>query len=343
MLASIFQEAGYKVGLYTSPHLKDFRERIKINGKMIPKIDVIGFVDKHKDFFQEYKLSFFEMTVGMALDFFRSEKVDIAIVEVGMGGRLDSTNVIVPEISVITNIGVDHTKFLGNSLPEIASEKAGIIKRNILVIIGETNASTKDVFIKKASELNAPIVFAENEPLIDYESDLKGIYQKKNIQTVQVAITELQNKGWKISEEDKISGLKNTVANTGLMGRWQILKQNPKVICDTAHNLDGLKITLTQLSAEKFNKLHIVLGVVNDKDLDLILPLFPKNANYYFCRPNVPRGLSEIELNQQALNYGLIGKAHASVSMAYNAALSAASDKDVIYVGGSTFVVAEVL
>jgi len=343
MLASIFQEAGYKVGLYTSPHLKDFRERIKINGKMIPKIDVIGFVDKHKDFFQEYKLSFFEMTVGMALDFFRSEKVDIAIVEVGMGGRLDSTNVIVPEISVITNIGLDHTKFLGNSLPEIASEKAGIIKRNILVIIGETNASTKDVFIKKASELNAPIVFAENEPLIDYESDLKGIYQKKNIQTVQVAITELQNKGWKISEENKISGLKNTVANTGLMGRWQILKQNPKVICDTAHNLDGLKITLTQLSAEKFNKLHIVLGVVNDKDLDLILPLFPKNANYYFCRPNVPRGLSEIELNQQALNYGLIGKAHASVSMAYNAALSAASDKDVIYVGGSTFVVAEVL
>ena len=343
MLASIFQEAGYKVGLYTSPHLKDFRERIKINGKMIPKIDVIGFVDKHKDFFQEYKLSFFEMTVGMALDFFRSEKVDIAIVEVGMGGRLDSTNVIVPEISVITNIGVDHTKFLGNSLPEIASEKAGIIKRNILVIIGETNASTKDVFIKKASELNAPIVFAENEPLIDYESDLKGIYQKKNIQTVQVAITELQNKGWKISEENKISGLKNTVANTGLMGRWQILKQNPKVICDTAHNLDGLKITLTQLSAEKFNKLHIVLGVVNDKDLDLILPLFPKNANYYFCRPNVPRGLSEIELNQQALNYGLIGKAHASVSMAYNAALSAASDKDVIYIGGSTFVVAEVL
>ena len=343
MLASIFQEAGYKVGLYTSPHLKDFRERIKINGKMIPEDDVVDFVAKHKDFFQKHKLSFFEMTVGMALDFFRNEKVDIAIVEVGMGGRLDSTNVIVPEISVITNIGVDHTKFLGNSLPEIASEKAGIIKRNILVIIGETNASTKDVFIKKASELNAPIVFAENEPLIDYESDLKGIYQKKNIQTVQVAITELQNKGWKISEENKISGLKNTVANTGLMGRWQILKQNPKVICDTAHNLDGLKITLTQLSAEKFNKLHIVLGVVNDKDLDLILPLFPKNANYYFCRPNVPRGLSEIELNQQALNYGLIGKAHASVSMAYNAALSAASDKDVIYVGGSTFVVAEVL
>jgi len=343
MLASVFQEAGYKTGLYTSPHLKDFRERIKINGQMISEQYVSNFVQNHRTFFESNQLSFFEMTVGLAFEYFRSENVDIAIVEVGMGGRLDSTNIITPEVSVITNIGLDHTQFLGDTLEKVAVEKAGIIKDRVPVIIGETLPETKRVFEEIALERNAPIVFAEMNDASAYSSDLKGSYQQKNIRTVISILRMLQKKGWNISEENIQKGLINTVKNTGLMGRWQILGQAPKVICDTAHNKEGLQIVLDQLVSEDFQNLHIVLGVVSDKDLASILPLFPKDATYYFCRPNIPRGLDASLLLSRARGFGLIGQEYISVSKAYEAALKAALPQDLVFVGGSTFVVAEVL
>lgn len=343
MLASVFQEAGYKTGLYTSPHLKDFRERIKINGEMIPEAKVSQFINTHKSFFELNQLSFFEMTVGLAFDYFRSEKVDIAIVEVGMGGRLDSTNIITPELSIITNIGLDHTKFLGDTIEKIAVEKAGVIKENVPVVIGESIADTMSVFNTIASEKNAPLTFADQEAYLSLDSDLKGIYQKKNIQTVSVALNILQSKGWKISDENIMKGLLNTIDNTGLMGRWQILRQSPKVICDTGHNKEGLELVMQQLKAETYNQLHIVLGVVSDKDLNSVLPLFPKNATYYFCKPNIPRGMEVSVLNKEAQAFGLKGEEYSSVDLAYKAALNQASKKDLIFVGGSTFVVAEVL
>jgi len=343
MLASVFQEAGYKTGLYTSPHLKDFRERIKINGQMISEQYVSNFVQNHRPFFESNQLSFFEMTVGLAFEYFRSENVDIAIVEVGMGGRLDSTNIITPEVSVITNIGLDHTQFLGDTLEKVAVEKAGIIKDRVPVIIGETSPETKRVFEEIALERNAPIVFAEMNDASTYSSDLKGSYQQKNIRTVISILRMLQKKGWNISEENIQKGLMNTVKNTGLMGRWQILGQAPKVICDTAHNREGLQIVLDQLASEDFQNLHIILGVVSDKDLASILPLFPKDANYYFCRPNIPRGLDASLLLSRARGFGLIGQEYISVSKAYEAALKAALPQDLVFVGGSTFVVAEVL
>tara|TARA_R100000306_G_scaffold24681_1_gene27919 strand:+ start:2283 stop:3455 length:1173 start_codon:yes stop_codon:yes gene_type:complete len=343
MLASVFQEAGYKTGLYTSPHLKDFRERIKINGQMISEQYVSNFVQNHRPFFESNQLSFFEMTVGLAFEYFRSENVDIAIVEVGMGGRLDSTNIITPEVSVITNIGLDHTQFLGDTLEKVAVEKAGIIKDRVPVIIGETSPETKRVFEEIALERNAPIVFAEMNDASTYSSDLKGSYQQKNIRTVISILRMLQKKGWNISEENIQKGLMNTVKNTGLMGRWQILGQAPKVICDTAHNREGLQIVLDQLASEDFQNLHIVLGVVSDKDLASILPLFPKDATYYFCRPNIPRGLDASLLLSRARGFGLIGQEYISVSKAYEAALKAALPQDLVFVGGSTFVVAEVL
>lgn len=343
MLASVFQEAGYKTGLYTSPHLKDFRERIKINGQMISEQYVSNFVQNHRPFFESNQLSFFEMTVGLAFEYFRSENVDIAIVEVGMGGRLDSTNIITPEVSVITNIGLDHTQFLGDTLEKVAVEKAGIIKDRVPVIIGETSPETKRVFEEIALERNAPIVFAEMNDASTYSSDLKGSYQQKNIRTVISILRMLQKKGWNISEENIQKGLMNTVKNTGLMGRWQILGQAPKVICDTAHNREGLQIVLDQLASEDFQNLHIILGVVSDKDLASILPLFPKDAIYYFCRPNIPRGLDASLLLSRARGFGLIGQEYISVSKAYEAALKAALPQDLVFVGGSTFVVAEVL
>lgn len=343
MLASVFQEAGYKTGLYTSPHLKDFRERIKINGEMIPKKTVSEFIEKHRPFFEANKLSFFEMTVGLAFDYFRNEKVDIAIIEVGMGGRLDSTNIITPEVSVITNIGLDHTQFLGNTLDKIASEKGGIIKSEIPVVIGETLSETKSVFERIALEKNAPIFFAEIIDSLEYTSDLKGNYQKKNIKTVLTSLEVLQKKGWNISEDNIRKGLLNTVKNTGLMGRWQILRESPKVICDTAHNKDGLQLVLKQLAAQEYKQLHIVLGVVSDKDLSLVLPLFPKGAIYYFCKPNIPRGLDASVLLSEARVFGLVGVAYISVKNAYLAALKASSTGDLIFIGGSTFVVAEVV
>tara|TARA_R110002049_G_scaffold25018_4_gene88245 strand:- start:238 stop:1446 length:1209 start_codon:yes stop_codon:yes gene_type:complete len=340
MLASILQEAGYKVGLYTSPHLKNFTERVRINGKEIPKRKVISFIKEHKVFLEKHKLSFFEMTVGLAFDYFASEKVDIAIIEVGLGGRLDSTNIIIPEISVITNIGLDHTQFLGETLPEIAFEKAGIIKKNIPVVIGEEQEEVKDVFISKAKKGDSPIYFASDN-LENYQTDLLGDYQQKNTKTAVAAIKKLEN--FIVTNENIKKGLLNVARNTNLKGRWQIIRDNPKVICDTAHNKEGLEIVLNQLKNEQFTKLHVVLGVVSDKKLGEVLPLFPENAIYYFCKPNIPRGLSEDILQQNAIDFNLFGKKYLSVQMAYDSALINANQGDMIYVGGSTFVVAEII
>jgi len=344
MLASILQEAGYKVGLYTSPHLKDFRERIKINGKDISEEFVTDFINEHKSFFESNDMSFFEMTVGLAFDYFAKEKVDIAVIEVGMGGRLDATNIITPLVSVITNIGLDHTQFLGNTLEAIAFEKAGIIKPKIPVIIGEYTPETKPVFLVKAKECNSEIYFAADLISETYPSDLIGDYQIHNKKTVLQTISVLNSQNeFKITPENIKSGLLNVVKNTGLQGRWQQLNTFPKVICDTAHNKNGLEIVLNQIQKEDFDTLHIVLGVVNDKDLDEILPLFPKKAIYYFCKPNIPRGLDVLILKQKATNFDLKGKVYNSVSEAYQKALKNAEITDFIYIGGSTFVVAEIL
>lgn len=342
MIASVLQEAGFKVGLYTSPHLKDFRERIRINGEMISEEFVIDFVALNKPFFEENQLSFFEMTVGLAFDYFAKEQVDIAVIEVGMGGRLDSTNIITPLVSVITNIGFDHTQFLGDTLPKIAAEKAGIIKSNIPVVIGECLDETKLVFVAKSKTENAPIYFAQDNPEVFYECALLGDYQIHNKKTVLQTIELLQSQ-FIIEDNHIMLGLKNVILNTGLLGRWQILKQKPFVVCDTAHNSHGLKVVVSQISKHQFETLHVVLGVVNDKDLDNILPLFPKNAKYYFCKPNLARGLNAELLQVKAANFGLQGEVFDSVSSAYIAALDAAQDADFIYIGGSTFVVAEIV
>ncbi len=344
MLASILQEAGYKVGLYTSPHLKDFRERIKINGIEISEEFVCDFINQNKVFFESNDMSFFEMTVGLAFDYFAKEKVDIALVEVGMGGRLDATNVIIPLVSVITNIGLDHTQFLGNTLEAIAYEKAGIIKTKIPVIIGEYTDETKAVFLAKAKENHSEIYFASDliqEPLT---SDLIGDYQVHNTKTVLQTVTIINSqKEFKISEANVKLGLLNVVKNTGLEGRWQQLGEFPKIICDTAHNKNGLEIIMKQIQKEKFDTLHIILGAVNDKDLDEILPLFPSDAIYYFCKPNIPRGLDSQILKEKATQFGLTGKVYNSVSESYTKALQNASKSDFIFIGGSTFVVAEIL
>ena len=344
MIASVFQEAGYKVGLYTSPHLKDFRERIKINGQEIDEIFVVDFIDNHKLFFEENSLSFFEMTVGLAFDYFVKREIDIAIIEVGMGGRLDSTNIITPLVSVITNIGLDHIEFLGNTLKAIAGEKAGIIKPNIPVVIGEYVTDTKLVFLNKAEECKSKIYFADDFIQETYPSILLGDYQTSNIKTVMQTfkVLKLQNE-FIVSGQNIKDGLMNVVKNTGLLGRWQQIKTNPKVICDTAHNSHGLKVLLNQIQKEKFEKLYIVLGFVNDKDLNDILPLFPKEATYFFCKPNISRGLDVEILQQKASEFGLNGNLYNSVSEAYQSALEQASGNDFIYIGGSTFVVAEIV
>ena len=343
MIASILQEAGYKVGLYTSPHLKDFRERIKINGEMIPENEVIDFVQNLKSFFEVRKVSFFEMTVGMAFHYFAAEKVDIAVIEVGLGGRLDSTNIIIPEVSVITNIGLDHTQFLGETLPEIASEKAGIIKDGIPVIIGEYQKEVFGVFQEKATTHDAPLKLAKDVVLKDYDSDLKGTYQKNNWTTAVASVLELSSKGFEVSEDAIRNGLLNVVKNTQLMGRWQLLQEKPKVLCDTGHNKEGLTYVMQQLSQENYENLHLVLGVVNDKDLEQVLPMFPKQAIYYFCKPNIPRGLNAEILQKKAAHFKLNGEVYTSVQEAYESALSNANADDLVFVGGSTFVVAEVV
>ncbi|QKJ64946.1 folylpolyglutamate synthase/dihydrofolate synthase family protein [Flavobacterium sp. M31R6] len=342
MLASILQEAGYKVGLYTSPHLKDFRERIKINGAEISEEFVCEFIEQHKAFFEENDMSFFEMSVGLAFDYFAKEKVDIAIIEVGLGGRLDATNIITPLISVITNIGIDHVQFLGNTLESIAAEKAGIIKPKIPVVIGEYTPETQPVFLAKAKENKAEIYFASDLISETYPSDLIGDYQEHNKKTVIQTFKILNEQtDFKVSDENIKSGLLQVVKNTGLQGRWQQLGTNPKVICDTAHNKNGLEIVLNQIQKENYNHLHIVMGVVNDKELDEVLPLFSKNATYYFCKPNIPRGLDASLLQEKALQFSLIGKTYNSVAEAYSVAQNNSTKDDFIYVGGSTFVVAE--
>ncbi|SDG50501.1 bifunctional folylpolyglutamate synthase/dihydrofolate synthase [Psychroflexus sediminis] len=344
MLSSVLQSAGYKVGLYTSPHLKDFRERIKINGEPIPKTDVTEFIAGHKTFLETQNLSFFEMTVGMAFNYFAAEKVDIAIIEVGMGGRLDSTNVITPLLSVITNIGMDHMAFLGDTLDKIAGEKAGIIKKSVPVVIGETTPETKRVFLKKAEAERASIHFAEdwNSPLPD--CDLKGNYQKFNLKTCLKSLEVLNTlQGWQISDANIKKGLAEVKSNTHLRGRWEILGSQPKVIADTAHNKEGLTLVIEQVLQEKFECLHMVLGFVNDKDLDSVLPLLPVTAKYYFSKPNVPRGMEATDLYYKAKAYSLYGKAFTTVKNALKAAQKEAKAGDLIFVGGSTFTVAEIL
>ena len=344
LLASVLQEAGYKVGLYTSPHLKDYRERITINGIPISEDYVCDFINKNKAFFEANELSFFEMSVGLAFEYFVEQKTDINIIEVGMGGRLDSTNIITPLVSVITNIGLDHTQYLGNTLELIAFEKAGIIKPNIPVVIGEYISETKPVFLAKSHENHSEIYFASDLIATTYPSALLGDYQIQNKKTVLQTLKVLQDKKLlSVSETDIKNGFLNVIKNTGLQGRWQQLGENPTVICDTAHNAHGLKIVINQLKKEKYDQLHIVLGLVNDKNLTEILPLFPKNAIYYFCKPDISRGLEQLILKEKAAEFNLVGQTYISVSNAYQAAKENAKENDFIYVGGSTFVVAEIL
>ena len=341
MIASVLQESGFKVGLYTSPHLKDFRERIKINGSLISKEYIVDFVSKHKPYFFDHSLSFFEMTVGLAFCYFEESQVDVAVVEVGMGGRLDGTNLLTPEVSVITNIGFDHMQFLGNNLAEIAAEKAGIIKEGISVVIGETHPETKAVFEKVAKQLNAPISFADQEQIENHESDLKGSYQFNNIKTAVIALETL--KSFEIKTDKIRQGLSKVFLNTGLQGRWQVLGDAPKVIADVAHNKEGLKYVIPQISTTPHENLHLVLGFVNDKSVAEILSLFPTTAYYYLTQPEVPRAFPLENLALIATNLKLNFQSYYSVKEALFNAKANAKPEDLIYVGGSTFVVAEIL
>ena len=343
ILASILHEAGYRVGLYTSPHLKSFRERIRINGEEVDEEFVVNFVEAHKNYLEDNSLSFFEMTVGMAFQYFSVNRVDIAIIEVGLGGRLDSTNIIIPEVSVITNIGFDHVQFLGNTYEAIAIEKAGIIKKNVPVVIGETHPKTKVVFEDKSNEQQTEIYFADQLIHENLESDLKGIYQKYNVKTALQTINILKNRNFNVTGEDIGIGLNNVSRNTGLKGRWQILGTRPKIICDTGHNREALVYIFNQLRTEAFDTLHIVFGVVNDKDVSVILPIMPKNAIYYFCKPDIPRGMESKKLQSIFQSEGFEGEAYKSVDKALVAAKKRASKRDLIFIGGSTFVVAEII
>ncbi|MDX9883259.1 MAG: folylpolyglutamate synthase/dihydrofolate synthase family protein [Prolixibacteraceae bacterium] len=369
LLASVLQEAGYKTGLYTSPHLKDFRERIRVNGEMIPEQSVTEFVDSFRKKNETAKLepSFFELTVAMAFEYFRNEKVDVAVVEVGLGGRLDSTNIIIPEVSVITNISLDHTALLGNTIAQIASEKAGIIKSRIPVVIGESGTESAQVFLQKATEMNAPVYFADQEFSCAYsmllpegkqifhvtrnnrpaypnlQLDLLGIYQRKNILTVLKTLELLRISGWDIEDKPIYSGLRSVTKNTGLLGRWQIIGNNPLIVCDTGHNEGGIRQVVEQIRNTAWKSLHVVFGMVNDKSIDAVLALLPNEATYYFTRADIPRALGEAELQRQAEIFGLKGRTFTNVTEALNAAKNNADGRDMIFVGGSTFVVAEVL
>ncbi len=343
LIASVLQEAGFKVGLYTSPHLVDFRERIKINGEMISQEFVVDFIQNNKTFFEDSKLSFFEMTVGMAFQYFSDQKADVAIIEVGLGGRLDSTNIITPLVSVITNIGWDHMNLLGNTIEEIALEKAGIIKENIPVVIGEFTAETKKVFQKEADFKKAPIYFASTiDDIPELESDLKGNYQIHNKKTAYQAIQLLKNH-FSIADDDIIKGFLNVEQNTGLKGRWTILSEKPLIVADTAHNKNGLELVMQQVHQQQFNKLFMVFGVVNDKDIDYILPYLPKDAEYFVAKPNVPRGLDAVVLKDILTKNGFNAMEFKSIPEALNHAKQKATPNDMIYIGGSTFVVAEVV
>ena len=342
-LASIFQEMGFKTGLYTSPHFKDFRERIKINGQMIPEDFVVTFVQQNKVSFQKIEPSFFEMTVALCFDYFAKEKVDIAIIETGLGGRLDSTNVITPELSIITNISFDHTNLLGNTLEKIAFEKAGIIKNKIPVVIGKTAEEAANVFRNKAKQTESAIYFTENSNVTSLQSDLKGDYQEENMRTVHLAVNILKEKGYAISEKNTMDGVLNISKNTGIMGRWQKIGEQPLVVCDMCHNAAGVAYIVEQIKKVKYNNLHIVWGCVNDKAIDDLLVQLPKEADYYFCKADIPRGLSTELLQSQAAKYRLIGKKYSTVKMAFEAAKKNAKSNDFIFVGGSAFVIAEIL
>lgn len=365
MLAAILQKAGYKTGLYTSPHLYDFRERIKINGEMCPETFVVDFVAKHQDIIEAIQPSFFEITVAMAFDYFAKEAIDIAVIEVGLGGRLDSTNIIEPELSVITNIGYDHMNLLGNSLEAIATEKAGIIKKNIPVVIGETVPETKEVFINSAFNVSAPVMFASSFAFINdfsfddhllhvevvkhdsgeaahYKLDLSGIYQTKNILTVLCAAEWLSNNGWKINKHIIEDALKNVKQLTGLHGRWERIHQHPDIVLDVAHNTDGIKQVLSQLEHCNYHHLHIVMGMVKDKDISTVLSLLPQNARYYFTNAHLPRALPSKDLMHAAAAFHLQGDHYDHVNDAIHAALMNANENDLIVVCGSVFVIAEV-
>ncbi len=374
MLAAVLQTAGYKTGLYTSPHLLDFRERIRVNGEMITEQTVVEFVQQHLNDFEAIKPSFFEMTVALAFDYFAQQKVDIAIVEVGLGGRLDSTNIIIPLLSIITNIGWDHMNILGDTLQLIASEKAGIIKPNIPVIIGEYQPEVAEVFIAKATLENAPIKFASQQWEAGQKADsgqymgrkldltltnitttspqpethtlkldLIGTYQIKNVKTVLTTLDELKLQGYSIDHQQIETALTNVKALTGLRGRWDILSYNPLVICDTGHNPEGIAEVLKNIAGTTFAQLHFVIGMVNDKDINQILSMLPHNATYYFCKPDIPRGLDAETLKDKAESFALYGDAYTDVAAALRAAKNAATINDLVFVGGSTFVVAEVV
>lgn len=343
LIASVLQQAGYKVGLYTSPHLLDFRERIRINGEEISKEFVVDFIENNKSFLEANRLSFFEMTVGMAFQYFSHQKVDVAIIEVGLGGRLDSTNIITPLLSVITNIGWDHMNLLGNTLEEIAFEKAGIIKENIPVVIGEFTNETRKVFEKEAKLKNAPIYFASTiDDIPELDSDLKGNYQVHNKKTAYQSLQLLKNH-FSIADDNIIKGFLSVEKNTGLKGRWTVLSEKPLIVADTAHNKNGLEIVMTQVRQQKFDKLFMVFGVVNDKDIDSILPYLPKNAEYLVAKPNVPRGLEAVILKDKLTANGFNVTAFNSIPEAFQYAKKQATTNDMIYIGGSTFVVAEVV
>jgi dihydrofolate synthase / folylpolyglutamate synthase len=368
IIASVLQEAGYKIGLYTSPHLKDFRERIKVNGELISEEHVVKFVNSYRELFTDISSSFFEMTVGMAFDFFAKQKVDFAVVETGLGGRLDSTNLCKPIITIITNIGIDHTTFLGDTTQKIAWEKAGIIKKNIPVVIGKHQHDTDIVFTQKADEIGSQLIFAEdilelrqfqsdlqdyqlfdvwykNELIIDeLKSPLLGHYQKENLCTAIYSVKQLSdNSSIALKTEHIRHGIENVVENTGITGRWQKISNNPTTIADTGHNIDGIKAIITQISSLSFNQLHFVLGMVNDKDIFSILNILPKNATYYFCKPSIPRGLEEDRLAELGFKAGLNGKPYTSVKQALYSARNNSGVNDMIFIGGSTFVVAEVI
>ncbi|SEH70703.1 dihydrofolate synthase / folylpolyglutamate synthase [Paenimyroides aquimaris] len=343
LIASVLQTAGYKVGLYTSPHLVDFRERIRINGEEISKDFVVDFIKKNRTFLEENHLSFFEMTVGMAFQYFAEQKVDVAIIEVGLGGRLDSTNIINPLLSVITNIGWDHMNLLGNTLEEIAFEKAGIIKEKTPAVIGEFTTETKKVFTEQAQMKEAPIYFAStiaDSTVLD--SDLKGNYQIHNKKTAYQAL-QLLKKHFSISNDGIINGFLNVGKNTGLKGRWTILSDKPLIVADTAHNKNGLELVMQQVQQQKFDSLFMVFGVVNDKDIDSILPFLPKKAEYFIAKPNVSRGLDADILKEKLQEAGFKATVFNSITQALENARERATKNDMIYIGGSTFVVAEVI
>jgi dihydrofolate synthase/folylpolyglutamate synthase len=366
MLASVLQEAGYSTGLYTSPHLKDFRERIRVNGAMIPEQEVVDFVENHLTAIESIKPSFFEMTVSLAFLYFAKRKVDFAVIETGLGGRLDSTNIIDPLLSVITNIGHDHMDLLGDTLAKVAGEKAGIIKQGVPVVIGESHRETTSVFIHKAREKNSDVIFAdENYKAVPSDSDrdtslrkfsvvnksgkvteietpLGGDCQEHNLKTL-FAAADVLKESFSISDNNIVTGIKKVISNTGLQGRWQVLNKIPLTICDTGHNKEGLSLVLRQISRTPKAKLHMILGFVNDKDLSSVLPMFPLDAIYYFTKASVPRALNEKLLKDEALRYDLIGESYSDVKSALKAAEKASSDDDMIFIGGSTFVVADIL